>query len=113
MSPRITAAPRDAGRTSWAIRAPGAIAGELNSALGKRFASLFDEAGGVAVRSVIVIDVHRASDSCGYGVPFMDFESHRPTLDQWSRRKGPDGIREYWARENRVSIDELDGIDVE
>ncbi len=79
----------------------------------ERFASLFDAADGVGVRSVIVVDVHRTSDSCGYGVPFMDFESHRPTLDQWSRRKGPDGIREYWAQKNRVSIDDLDGIDVE
>ena len=66
---------------------------------------------GVGVRSVIVVDVERISDSCGYGVPLMSFESHRPTLDQWTERKGPDGIREYWARENRVSIDDLDGID--
>ena len=113
MSPRITAAPRDAGRTSWAIRAPGAIAGELNSALGKRFASLFDEAGGVAVRSVIVIDVHRASDSCGYGVPFMDFTAHRPTMDQWSSRKGPEGIREYWRAKNATSVDGLEGLSLD
>ena len=79
----------------------------------ERFASLFDEAAGVGVRSVIVVDVHRTSDSCGYGVPLMSFESHRPTMDQWSRRKGPDGVREYWARKNRVSIDGIDVVDVE
>ncbi|NNN01448.1 MAG: pyridoxamine 5'-phosphate oxidase family protein [Acidimicrobiaceae bacterium] len=65
----------------------------------------------IGVRSVIVVDVERVSDSCGYGVPLMQFESHRPTMDQWSNRKGPDGIREYRAMKNRVSIDGLDGID--
>lgn len=65
---------------------------------------------GVGVRSVIVVDLTRVSDSCGYGVPFMAFESHRPTLDQWSNRKGPEGIRDYWAQKNRISIDDLDAI---
>ena len=65
----------------------------------------------VGVRSVIVVDLERVSDSCGYGVPLMTFDSHRPTLDQWSVRKGVQGIRDYWAKKNRVSIDRLDGID--
>ena len=34
------------------------------------------------VSSVIVVDVRRVSDSCGYGVPLMTFEGHRPTMDQ-------------------------------
>lgn len=75
------------------------------------FAQHFPGAQGVGVRSVIVLDVERISDSCGYGVPIMAFESHRPTMDQWSKRKGTDGIREYWAQKNRVSIDDLDGIE--
>ncbi len=75
------------------------------------FAPLFPAADGVGVRSVIVVDVQRVSDSCGYGVPFMTFTSHRPTMDQWSTRKGPEGVREYWAQKNRLSIDDLDGID--
>lgn len=70
------------------------------------FAGSFD----VGVRSTIAIDVERISDSCGYGVPFMTFESHRPTMDQWSRRKGRDGVREYWSQKNKSSIDDLDGI---
>lgn len=75
------------------------------------YAQLFDGASGVGVRSVIVVDVQRVSDSCGYGVPFMDFSAHRPTMDQWSSRKGIAGIREYWAQKNRVSIDNLEGLD--
>lgn len=65
----------------------------------------------VGARSVIVVDVERISDSCGYGVPLMDFTAHRATMDQWAQRKGPDGIRDYWAQKNRVSIDDLGGID--
>ena len=66
---------------------------------------------GVGVRSVVVVDVERISDSCGYGVPLIGFASHRPTMDRWSQRKGSDGIREYWAQKNRVSVGGLDGID--
>jgi hypothetical protein len=78
------------------------------------FASLaqhFPGASGVGVRSVIVIDVERVSDSCGYGVPFMDFVEHRPTMDQWAQRKGVEGIRDYWSQKNRRSIDDLEGFE--
>lgn len=67
-------------------------------------AGRFPGSAGVGVRSVIVVDVRRVSDSCGYGVPLMSFEGHRPTMDQWSTRKGRDGIRKYWAEENVASI---------
>jgi hypothetical protein len=30
-----------------------------------------------ARRSIVLIDVQRVSDSCGYGVPLMSFEGHR------------------------------------
>jgi hypothetical protein len=65
---------------------------------------------GVGVRSIIVTDVSRIADSCGYGVPLMSFEGHRPTMDQWSNRKGPEGIRSYWVDKNAKSIDQLDGL---
>ena len=66
---------------------------------------------GVGVRSVIVVDVRRVSDSCGYGVPLMEFQRHRSTMDQWSSRKGKDGIRQYWAEKNASSIDGIKGLD--
>jgi hypothetical protein len=78
-----------------------------------RFAELaarFPRGEGVGVRSIIVVDVSRIADSCGYGVPFMAFEGHRPTMDQWSNRKGPEGIRSYWVEKNAESIDHLEGI---
>ena len=72
----------------------------------------FPGAAGVGVRSVIAVEVERIADSCGYGVPFMSFEAHRPTMDQWSQRKGPDGIRDYWVEKNLRSVDGLEGLDI-
>ena len=65
---------------------------------------------GVGVRSIIIAAVSRIADTCGYGVPFMSFGGHRPTMDQWSDRKGPEGIRKYWAQSNAKSIEELEGL---
>lgn len=65
---------------------------------------------GVGARSVIVVEAQRISDSCGYGVPLMDFEAHRPTMDEWAERKGADGIRAYWKDKNWTSLDGLPGM---
>jgi len=65
---------------------------------------------GVGVRSIIVTEVSRIADSCGYGVPFMSFDGHRPTMDQWSNRKGSEGIQDYWAEKNAKSVDQLEGL---
>jgi hypothetical protein len=73
-------------------------------------AAPFPAALGPGVRSVITVDVHRVADSCGYGVPFMAMQGHRPTMDEWATRKGRDGIRAYWSEKNAVSIDRLDGL---
>ena len=76
------------------------------SVLAGRFAG----GNGPGVRSIIVIEVHRVADSCGYGVPLMSFEGHRATMDEWIARKGPEGIRDYWAEKNASSIEDLPGL---
>jgi hypothetical protein len=70
----------------------------------------FPGGSGVGVRSVIVVEVSRIADSCGYGVPVMSFEGHRSTMDEWSARKGPHGIRTYWTEKNITSIDGMAGL---
>lgn len=75
-------------------------------------ATLFPGFFAAGVRSIILIDVQRISDSCGYGVPLMTFERERPTMDQWASRKGPEGIRAYWSDHNRRSLDGLDALDI-
>jgi hypothetical protein len=76
------------------------------AALKSRFAG----SAGVGVRSIIAVDVRRVADSCGYGVPIMRFEGHRPTMDEWADRKGTEGIRAYWDEKNARSIDSLEGL---
>ncbi|GAA3793410.1 pyridoxamine 5'-phosphate oxidase family protein [Sphaerisporangium flaviroseum] len=62
------------------------------------------------VRSVIVVECDRISDSCGYSVPFMTFDKDRPLLDQWAQRKDVQQKRAYRAKHNRESIDGLPGL---
>lgn len=79
----------------------------------EEFATLrgrFPGGSGVGARCVVVVDVERISDSCGYGVPFMDFDRHRPTMDEWAERKGTDGVARYWAEKNAASVDGLPGM---
>lgn len=61
-------------------------------------------------RAVIVVDVDRIADSCGYAVPRMDYVADRDVLDLWSQKKGPEGIADYWAKHNTVSLDGLPGL---
>jgi hypothetical protein len=61
-------------------------------------------------RSVIVTTVEWITDSCGYGVPLMDFVGHRRQADAWHARKGEDGVRAYWTEKNAKSLDGLDGL---
>jgi len=62
------------------------------------------------VRSIIVVDVDRVSDSCGYGVPTMVFEADRQVLDLSHAKKGPDELAQYRARKNATSIDGLPAL---
>jgi hypothetical protein len=60
-------------------------------------------------RAVIRIALTRVSDSCGYGVPLLDFARPRDTLDRWTEKKGPDGLIAYREAKNRASIDGIPG----
>lgn len=62
-------------------------------------------------RSIIEIDVHRISDSCGYSVPLYDFKEDRETLKKRAEAKGPEGVEVYKQEKNRVSLDGLPGLD--
>src|SRR5580704_14831610 len=61
-------------------------------------------------RSIIRVEVERVSDSCGYGVPLMEFKEHRTQLTRWAEKKGAAGIRDYERAKNARSIDGLKGL---
>lgn len=58
-------------------------------------------------RQLIVAELESVQTSCGFAVPFFDYEGERPTLTDWAERKGPEGIADYWAKKNQRSIDGL------
>jgi Pyridoxamine 5'-phosphate oxidase len=62
-------------------------------------------------RAVIVVDVERVSDSCGFGVPLMAVAEERDVLVGQVQRKGVEGLRDYRRRKNRTSIDGLPAFD--
>jgi len=64
------------------------------------------------LRSIIEVRVRRISDSCGYGVPRMDYESDRDLLPRYWERKSPEEIAVYWERRNATSIDGLPAVPV-
>lgn len=62
------------------------------------------------VRAVIVVDIDRVGDSCGFAVPLMDYVADREVLDLANRKKGPQGLAQYRAEKNAVSLDGLPGL---
>ncbi len=61
----------------------------------------------VGARQMIALDVESVQTSCGFAVPVMEFRQDRDTLQDWARRKGPDGIDAYWREKNVRTIDGL------
>lgn len=61
-------------------------------------------------RGVVRVHVERISDSCGFGVPLMEYVGDRPQRDAWLASKGADGLRDYVAENNAVSIDGLPSV---
>lgn len=59
-------------------------------------------------RAVIVVEVERVSDSCGFGVPLLSYQGERDLLPPYFDRKGgPDAAAAYRRRKNRDSLDGL------
>jgi hypothetical protein len=97
--------------------------GEVVTAADPRFAELyaradFDAPHGIeaARRAIVVIEVERIADACGYGVPRMSYEGEREHAEKWAQKKisvgGESAIDEYMAAKNSASIDGLPAFDL-
>lgn len=66
-------------------------------------------------RAVIVVEVERISDSCGYGVPLMSYAGEREHLARWTEKKvrvgGEEALAAYMVENNTESIDGLPAFD--
>ncbi len=85
--------------------------GEILRRGGEAYAELLASAfGGVepaGARQIVRLHVDRVQTSCGYGVPLFNFRGERPSLDNWARAKGEDGLAAYRREKNSISIDGL------
>ena len=62
------------------------------------------------LRAVIVVDVARVSDSCGYAVPRLELVEERETLDAVWQSRDDARIARYHAEKNVTSLDGLPGL---
>jgi hypothetical protein len=67
--------------------------------------------GHVGTRSIILVEVSRISDSCGYGVPLLQYEGERSQLSAWADKLGPEGLKTYRQEKNCQSIDQISGLE--
>lgn len=67
-------------------------------------------------RAVVLVELTRIADSCGYGVPLMEFTGLRPHQDAWAAKKlrigGEEALVEYQREKNAVSLDGLPAVDL-
>jgi predicted pyridoxine 5'-phosphate oxidase superfamily flavin-nucleotide-binding protein len=70
-----------------------------------------------ARRAIVVVDVTRIGDSCGYGVPLMEYQGRRPQMEQWATKRlrtgGPDALRAYQREKNAESLDGLPAVQLD
>jgi hypothetical protein len=85
--------------------------GEVLRRGGPAYAALLKSAfGGVepaGARQIVRLDIDLVLTSCGYGTPLFAYRGERPSLDNWSRSKGEEGLAAYRREKDLVSIDGL------
>jgi hypothetical protein len=58
-------------------------------------------------RQIFDLAIDLVQTSCGFAVPFYDYAGEREQLNDWALKRGADGIRQYWADRNALSLDGL------
>jgi len=61
-------------------------------------------------RAIIVVDLDRVADSCGYAVPVMELAEERDVLARYDQKKSAAELAAYRAEKNAVSIDGLPAL---
>ena len=64
------------------------------------------------VRAVVLVKADRVSDSCGFSVPFMEYQGERTLLAEYFDRKSEEEHAAYCEQKNTASIDGLPAIPV-
>jgi hypothetical protein len=59
-------------------------------------------------RQLFELNVHQVQTSCGFAVPYYEYQGERPTLQKHWEQKGDIDMPDYWAKKNATSIDNFD-----
>jgi hypothetical protein len=59
----------------------------------------------VGARQIFDMQVDLVQTSCGFAVPFFEYQGEREMLTTWAQKKGLEGIETYWKEKNSVSLD--------
>lgn len=58
-------------------------------------------------RQIFDVTLDLVQTSCGYAVPFYEFQGERDTLKTWAENKGQEGLTDHWLKNNQTSLDGL------
>ncbi|HEY1176907.1 MAG TPA: pyridoxamine 5'-phosphate oxidase family protein [Phytomonospora sp.] len=76
----------------------------------EELAAFFGDPDRHGLRAIVDVEVTRVSDSCGYGVPLLDFQGDRDILVRYMGRKDDEKMAAYQALKNAESIDGLPAL---
>ncbi len=62
----------------------------------------------MGARQIIEMEVDTVQTSCGFAVPFMDFNEERTQLKSWAEKQGEERLQEYHKERNSKSIDNFE-----
>jgi len=61
----------------------------------------------IATRQFFILNIDLVQTSCGFSVPFFEYQGEREQLLEWSEKKGQQGIEDFWRERNQISLDGL------
>jgi hypothetical protein len=58
-------------------------------------------------RQIVLLSIESLQKTCGYSIPFYDYQGERDTLEKWAEKKGQEELEKYREEKNTTSIDGL------
>ncbi|RTZ92610.1 MAG: pyridoxamine 5'-phosphate oxidase family protein [Deltaproteobacteria bacterium] len=56
-------------------------------------------------RQIFDLHVDLVQASCGMGVPLFTYAGEREMLREWAVKVGEEGVRRFWRKHNKISLD--------
>ena len=59
----------------------------------------------LGARQIFDVTIDLVQTSCGMAVPYLSYAGDRELLSEWAEKKGEEGLRQYRAEKNDLSLD--------